>query len=119
MSARDRGPIGELVPAPRRRRRWRNADAVERTIEALRAGGRLEGADAATVALTRHLASALDQVDAVDFPAQVASLARAQLAALRLLRGTNDDDDGGPSDADALLAALLSPTVGDAEEPRA
>jgi hypothetical protein len=86
---------------------------VERTVAALRVGGRLESADDATVALARTLAAALDVVDPVESPAQLASLARAHLAALKLLRGVNDTDaDEGLSD---LVAALQGP-MGDAEE---
>ena len=93
--------------------RTRNASAVERTVAALRVGGRLEAVDDATVALARTLAQALDTVDPVDMPAQVASLARAQLSALKLLRGVTDHDvDDGLAD---LLAALHGP-LGDAPE---
>jgi hypothetical protein len=83
---------------------------VERTVAGLRDAGRLEAADEAAVALARTLAGALDTVDPVVWPAQVASLARAQLATLKLLRGVADDDrDAG---LDELLAAL-----GNASEP--
>jgi hypothetical protein len=95
----------------RARKRTRNRSGVEGTLRALRGGGRLEGVDDATVALARHLAWALDEVDPVEFPAQSASLARAQLATLRLLRGKVDDDDGGGSGLDELLAALGDPPV--------
>ena len=94
-------------------RRSRNAAAVERTVAALRSGGRLEAADDATVALARTLAAALDLVDPVDGPAQMASLARAHLAALKLLRGVTDTDaDDGLAD---LVAAMHGP-MGDAPE---
>jgi hypothetical protein len=89
----------------------RNRDATERTITALRAGGRLEHVDAAAVALARHLAAALDDVDAAERPAQVASLARVQLATLRTLRGVDDDAARDP-DVGELLA-ILSSEVGD------
>jgi P27 family predicted phage terminase small subunit len=104
------------APALRANARYRNAAALERTITALRSGGRLEDADAATAALARHLAAALDAVDAEAFPTQTASLARAQLATLRMLRGERDDDHA-PADIDALIAALVSAPLGDASEP--
>jgi hypothetical protein len=87
---------------------WRNQRATERTIDALRRGGKLEEVDAAAVALARHLALALDKVDGATMPAQTASLARVQLAALRTLRGI---DDGTERDADVgeLLAMLSAP----------
>jgi hypothetical protein len=87
---------------------WRNQRATERTIDALRKGGKLEEVDAAAVALARHLALALDRIDASAMPAQTASLARVQLAALRTLRGI---DDGSERDAgvDELLAMLSAP----------
>jgi hypothetical protein len=87
---------------------WRNRRATERTIAALRAGGRLENVDAATLALARHLAAALDDVDSTEFPAQTASLARVQLATLRTLRGLSDDSGHDPDIGD-LLAALSAP----------
>jgi hypothetical protein len=94
---------------------WRNRRATERTITALRKGGRLEEVDAAAVALARHLASALDEVDGSKLPAQTASLARVQLAALRTLRGV---DDGSDRDADlSELLAVLSAPVGDTPQP--
>jgi hypothetical protein len=77
-------------------------------IAALRRTGRIEDVDAAAVALLRHTARALDEVDPVLWPAQVASLARVHLATLRDLRGTRDDD----TSITALLAALSAP-VGD------
>jgi hypothetical protein len=90
----------------------RNTAAIERTVAALRSGGRIEEVDAATVALARHLAAALDAVDPLEFPAQAASLARVQLSTLRTLRGTGADDDDGLAD---LVAALSGP-MGDAQE---
>jgi hypothetical protein len=93
----------------------RNRTAVERTITALRHGGRLEEVDAATTALARHLAGALDTVDAGAYPAQTASLARVHLATLRQLRGLDDTerDDAGIGD----LLAALSAEVGDPAQP--
>jgi hypothetical protein len=94
---------------------WRNRRATERTITALRRGGRLEEVDSAAIALARHLALALDEVDAAVLPAQTASLARVQLAALRTLRGI---DDGSERDADVgELLAMLSAPVADPPQP--
>ena len=94
-------------------KRTRNARAVEVTIAALRTGGRLEPVDAATVALVRTLAHDLDEVDPGGSPAQLATLARAQLAALKLLRGVNDTDDG---DDFAEFIAAMRGEMGDAPE---
>jgi hypothetical protein len=94
---------------------WRNRTATERTISALRAGGKLEDVDAAAVALARHLAAVLDEVDGAKLPAQIASVARVQLAALRTLRGIDDDTE---RDADVSdLLAILSAEVGDTPQP--
>jgi hypothetical protein len=93
----------------------RNRAATERTITALRAGGKIEVVDAAAIALARHLATALDEVDPEVRPAQVASLARVHLATLRTLRGV---DDGSERDADVGdLLALLSTEVPDTPNP--
>jgi hypothetical protein len=63
------------------------------------------------MALARHLAGALDQIDVARYPAQTASLARAHLNVLQTLRGLNvNDDDGAPL---ADLLAYLSTEVGD------
>jgi P27 family predicted phage terminase small subunit len=102
------------LPVPTRPVRFRNRSAMEKTLSGLRAGGRLERADEATVALTRTLAEALDKVDAEMYPAQIASLARSQLAALRLLRGSPENDaDSGLAD---ILAAAMQGPMGDAPE---
>jgi P27 family predicted phage terminase small subunit len=92
----------------------RNQVATERTLKSLKAVGRIDPIDAATVALTRTLAEALDRVDPETYPAQMANLARAQLAALRLLRGTIDDDNDGASLSDFITA--MSTEMGDATE---
>jgi P27 family predicted phage terminase small subunit len=114
--AREFGLLGKVDDeAPPTRAGWRNAAAAERTITALRSGGRLEDVDAATTALVRHLAAALDGLDATEFPAQTASLARVQLAAIRTLRG-GDDDDAHDGSIGELLAALSAP-MGDGSEP--
>jgi P27 family predicted phage terminase small subunit len=99
-------PVPEVVG-------YRNQAAIEHTIAALRSGGRLEAVDAAAAALARHLARALDLVDASRYPAQTASLARVQLATLRTLRGI---DDEVPSSVDDILAYLSAP-LGDAPQP--
>jgi hypothetical protein len=93
-------------------RRGRNRAAVERTVTALRAGGRLETVDAATIALARHLAAALDTVDPAENPAQVASLARVHLSTVKLLRGAAVDDDDGFAE----VVAAMSTKMGDAPE---
>jgi len=94
--------------------RYRNRAATERTITALRQGGRLEDVDAATLALARHLAQALDELDAAKFPTQTATLARVQLSALASLRGERDADTSSTGDA---LTAWLSTPVGDFPQP--
>jgi hypothetical protein len=102
-------------PAAKTEGTWRNRRATERTISALRQGGRLEDVDAAAVALARHLAAVLDEVDGARLPAQTASVARVQLAALRTLRGVDDDSD---RDADAAdLLAMLSAPLPDEAQP--
>jgi P27 family predicted phage terminase small subunit len=90
----------------------RNQAATERTLKSLSEGGRLEPIDAAAVALTRTLAEALDRVDPETYPAQMATLARVQLAALRMLRGKSDDDDDSAALSDPISA--MSTEMGDA-----
>jgi P27 family predicted phage terminase small subunit len=92
----------------------RNQVATERTLKSLRAVGRIDPIDAAAVALARTLAEALDRVDPETYPAQMANLARAQLAALRLLRGSSDDDNDGAALSDFIAA--MSTEMGDAED---
>jgi hypothetical protein len=88
--------------------RCRNRDGLERTLRALRAGGRVEEADAAVTALARHVSDALDGLDPVEFPHQTAALARVHLQAVQILRG--HDDVGDPdSDLGTLLAFLSAP----------
>jgi P27 family predicted phage terminase small subunit len=104
--------FGEDDPLPKRRPlAHRNAQATERTIEALAQGGRLEQVDDAILELVRTIAGALDHVDPESYPAQMASLARVQLAAIKMLRGQHDD-----TDALSDLLAALSSKVGDAPE---
>jgi hypothetical protein len=89
-------------------RRTRNAAAFERTVAALRSGGRLEPVDAALVAAGRNLAALLD-----DHDEPVVPVTWAYLNVLRELRGVvgaSSDDDLGQ-----LIAALSAP-LGDAPE---
>jgi P27 family predicted phage terminase small subunit len=109
--SRQLGLSADKAPAPAESRGWRNQAATERTITALRRGGRLEEVDAAAAALARHLARALDSIDPGRNPAATASIARAQLQALRSLRGIDDTERDDPGISD-LLAALSAP-VGD------
>src|SRR5215471_8841106 len=81
--------LGLAEPPRSPQKRLRNQRGMESTIEALRATGRLERVDEATLALCRSLALAMDSLEPDD-PA-IASLARTQLQALRLLRGQADD----------------------------
>jgi P27 family predicted phage terminase small subunit len=101
--------LSEPEHKPTRRRGRRNSEAIQSTIATLRHTGRLEKADDATVALARTLAQALDTVDPETQPAQLASIARAQLATIKLLRGVADDGDSGSGGLDELLAALGDP----------
>jgi hypothetical protein len=106
---------GAVADSPKPRRGTRCQRGTDATIAALRRGGVVEVADEATVALARYLAAALDRLDPLLFPAQAASLARAHLATIRLLRGIGDDR-GNPPLGDELLA-LLSAPLGDGENP--
>jgi P27 family predicted phage terminase small subunit len=114
--ARDLGiGVDPALPAEQSANRsvkHRNQSAIERTLKSLTEAGRLERVDDATVALTRTLAEALDRVDPEVYPAQMATLARVQLAALRMLRGKHDDDDDGAALGDLISA--LSSEMGDA-----
>jgi hypothetical protein len=91
----------------------RNRAAVEATVAALRTAGRVERVDAATLALARSTAGALDDVvaravageGAATF-GEVASVARVHLAALARLTGTGEV---APDGLDALLASLSGP----------
>jgi hypothetical protein len=90
----------ELFPG---RRPHRNAQAVERTIAALRAADRLETIDAGLVAAARTLARALD--DAPN-PYVSATVARVHLEALRLLAGRPAPE---PDELDEFLRSLARP----------
>jgi hypothetical protein len=77
----------------------RNRAAVERTIGAMRQAGRLDGVDAALVAVCRSLAAALDDAPS---PYVAATIGRVQLEALRLLTGKP------PPEVDELDAFIRS-----------
>jgi hypothetical protein len=81
----------------------RNRTAVEETVEALMAAGRLEGVDSARVAMVRALA------DAVDADPTNASLWREYRAAEVSLREVGENDDDGFKE----LLESLSSSVGD------
>jgi hypothetical protein len=81
--------------------------AFERTVRALKAGGKLEAVDAALVAGGRTLAALLD-----DHDEPVVPVMWAYLKVLRELRGVVDGND---DDLGQLIAALQSP-LGDAPE---
>jgi phage terminase small subunit len=103
--------LGSEPPEVRpRARRYRNRQATEATISALRMLGRIEPVDESAIALSRTLAIAIDSLEPDD-PA-LASLARTQLQALRMLRGQTDDS----ANALAALLASVSTAVGDAPE---
>lgn len=85
-------------------RKTRNRAAFERTVRALKAGGRLEDVDAALVATGRTLAALLD-----DHDEPVVPVTWAYLNVLRDLRGVV----GGDNDDFGALVAELSGTVGD------
>jgi hypothetical protein len=89
-------------------RRSRNAAAFERTVTALRNGGRLEAVDAALVAAGRTMAQIMDAAEEPVVP-----VTWAYLSILRELRGvvTPDADEG----LGQLIAALSAP-MGDAPE---
>jgi P27 family predicted phage terminase small subunit len=114
--ARDLGigvdPSLPAVQSTNRGVKFRNQRAMEKTLKSLTDGGRLEAVDAACIALTRTLAEALDRVDPEVYPAQMATLARVQLAALRLLRGKQEDDDDNAALSDFIAA--MSTEMGDA-----
>jgi hypothetical protein len=81
----------------------RNRKAIEKTIEAMTALGRLDGVDSARVAMVRALA------DAVDADPTNASLWREYRAAEVSLREVGDNDDDGFKE----LLESLSSSVGD------
>jgi P27 family predicted phage terminase small subunit len=109
--AKDLGLL-EATDVPAVPRRYRNQRAAEATIAALRQSGRIEVVDEATIALVRTLASALDRLEPEEDAAPLASLARTQIQALKMLRGQSDDS----ADALATLLASLSTEMGDAPE---
>jgi hypothetical protein len=90
----------------------RNQLAVERQLKAMRAAGRIEDVDAGVVALARSTAAALDDAGQAarlgsTAWAEVASIARAHLAAVQALRGTGQGES--VDEVDRLLAALSGP----------
>jgi hypothetical protein len=92
-----------------------NRLATKRTVAAMRAGGRLEGIDAAAIAVALTSADLLDTaVSDPDQPTYAAAAAiRAHLAALAALIGKDQADvDEGIS---AVIAALSTP-MGHAED---
>lgn len=88
----------------------RNANAVERTIRALREADRLEPIDAALVAAARTLARALDEAPS---PYVAGTVARVHLEAIRLLAGRPAPES---DELDAFLSSLRAPTVRDTAE---
>lgn len=87
----------ELIPV---RGRKRNASAVEATIRALRADGRLDPVDAGLLAAARSLARALDDAPS---PYVTATVARVHLEALRLMVGRPAPES---DELDAFLRSL-------------
>jgi hypothetical protein len=85
----------------------RNANAVERTIRALRDAERLEAIDAALVAAARTTARALDHAPN---PYVAGTVARVHLEAIRLLAGRPAPES---DELDAFLASLRRPSVRD------
>jgi hypothetical protein len=86
-----------------------NRIAVDATLEALRALGRLESVDDALVALCRSTA------DAVDSSPGRATLIKEYRECLVLLREVGPD--AGDSDIERLFAALRDPTERVSAEP--
>jgi hypothetical protein len=92
--------------------RRRNADAVERTIRALRHADRLEGVDAGLIAAARTLARALDHAPN---PYVAGTVARVHLEALRLLAGRPAPES---DELDDFLRSLRrTPSLRNPEEP--
>jgi len=80
--------------------------AARRSVAALRKEDRLDPADEVTAELVLSMARRLDGVGPDVGPAQVASLARALLAAVKHLTGGSSDDTDAITD---LLTALSGP----------
>jgi hypothetical protein len=88
------------VTAPKRS----NSAAVNRTIRELRKTRHIEAVDDAAAETCRYTAKALDQLPSNTSAASKASLVRAHLSALKLLRGDDSTDvDAGISE---IIAAL-------------
>jgi hypothetical protein len=95
---------------PMASRRYRNKQAIDRGIGALRHLGRLEPVDEPLVGAARTLADALDVMEPESQGTAMAAIARAYLAALRDLRGTGDSASNDLSD----WLSNLSSQVGEA-----
>jgi hypothetical protein len=81
--------------------------ATRRTIQAMKRAGSIEEVDSLVVANVMFTAKLLDELDPDTPPNQVASLARAHLAASKALRGDHDEAiDGGLGQ---IIAALATP----------
>jgi hypothetical protein len=106
-NSRERGE-NHRVTAPRTLTR-----AARRTIRGLRRGGALEDVDEVVVASVLFSAHQLDTLPADTSPAQVASLFRAHLGALKLLLHRESPDDDGVSE---MLAFLHATPLTDAPE---
>jgi len=83
------------------------AEALAETVDALRAAGRLENVDAATVAVAEGLAAAVD-ADPTN-----ASLWRELRAAVETLRGVGAESSTDDAFAQAI-ASIMRPEVRDA-----
>jgi hypothetical protein len=96
---------------PMASRRYRNKQAIDRGIGALRELGHLEPVDEPVVALARTTADALDVMDPAEQGTAMAAMVRAHLAVLTMLRGSNN---GGSGDDLSNWLTSLSSQVGDA-----
>jgi hypothetical protein len=107
VTRRDTDP-DQLTALFRQGKPTRNAQAVERTIRALRSEERLDAADAGLVAAVRTLARALDHAPS---PYVAGTVGRVHLEALRLLAGRPAPES---DEIDAFLSSLRGPgPVGD------
>lgn len=88
-------------------RTGRNVSAFERTLAALRTGGRIEAVDAALIAMGRSLAALMD-----DPTEPVIGVVWPYLSVLKELRGVTTDADGGLAE----LVAAMRGQMGDAPE---
>jgi hypothetical protein len=102
---RDPEPADQLTALFRQRSPRRNADAVERTIRALRSSDRIEDVDAGLIAAARTTARALDHAPS---PYVAGTVARVHLEALRLLAGRPAPES---DEIDAFLSSLRRPAA--------